>query len=148
MVQNTKTISILSKDAPPPTAEAKTVSISLQLDYAQILELALQLTKEHKEQLMKDLAESMPVESENTKEVVVQETVETDGDEEKQAYQSWLDKDFFKLNSATGEEINLGEVEPINVDIEDIKKLQERYKKAVEKEGASEGDNIPNPISQ
>ena len=89
MVQQTKTTSTSPEDTPSPMTEmeTKTVSISLQLDYAQILELALQLTKEDKEQLVKDLGESMAAESENKSEESRQqeETVGKDGKKEKQA---------------------------------------------------------------
>lgn len=133
MVQNTENIPIIEN---PPS---KTISISVQISYDQILDLALQLAKAEKEALMKALGESLVIEEQ-------QEMVEEDGKEEKQAYQSWLDKDFFKLNSTTGEEINSGEIEPINVDKDHIKKLQERFKKAIEEEGPCEDDENPNPI--
>ncbi len=147
MVQNTKTIPTSEEKTNTPQIETKTISVSIQITYQQILDLALQLAKAEKEALMEALGESL--EKEEVKQELIeeqQETVEKEVKEEKQAYQSWLDKDFFKLNSTTVDKINSGEVEPISVGSEHIKKLYEQFREGIEAEGPCEDDDDPNPI--
>lgn len=147
MVQNTKTIPTIEEDTSTPKAETKTISISVQISYEQILDLALQLAKAEKEALMEALGESL--EKEKVKQELIEEqqgTVKKDGKEEKQAYQSWLDKDFYNFDSTTVDKINSGEVEPKSVGSEHIKKLYEQFREGIEAEGPCEDDDNPNPI--
>jgi len=130
MVQNTKTIPTTEEDTPIPKTETKTISISVQISYDQILDLALQLAKAEKETLMKALGDSL--EGEEKEEVIEkqQETAGEDDKEEKQAYQSWLDKDFYKFDSTTVDKINSGEFTPKRLNKEQLKQLFEQAKEA------------------
>ncbi|MGB0929394.1 MAG: hypothetical protein ACPGVB_01370 [Chitinophagales bacterium] len=130
MVQNTKTIPTIEEDTSTPKTETKTISISVQIGYDQILDLALQLAKTEKEALMKALGEFLVGEEKEEGIEEKKETVEADGKEEKQAYQSWLDKDFYKFDSTTVDKINSGEYTPKRLSEEQIKQLSEQAKEA------------------
>ncbi|MGB1243438.1 MAG: hypothetical protein ACPG49_13000 [Chitinophagales bacterium] len=147
MVQKTKTIPTIEEDTSTPKTETNTISISVQISYDQILDLALQLAKAEKEALMKALGESLV--SEEKEEVVEEQEarLEEEGKEDKQAYQSWLDKDFYNFDSTTVDKINSGEVEPKSVGSEHIKKLYEQFREGIEAEGPCKDDDTPNPIS-
>ncbi|MGB1243436.1 MAG: hypothetical protein ACPG49_12990, partial [Chitinophagales bacterium] len=101
---------------------------SVQISYDQILDLALQLAKVEKEALIKALDESLV--SEEKEEIVEEQeaTLEEDGKEEK------LDKDFYKFNSTTVEEIKAGKSDYQPVGREYLEKLQEEAKKVWEDE--------------
>lgn len=130
MVQNTKTIPINEEKTDTPQTETKTISVSIQITYEQILGLALQLAKVDKKALMEALGESLVDEEKEELIEEQQETIEKDGKEEKQAYQSWLDKDFYKFDSTTVEKINSGEFTPKRLNKEQLKQLFEQAKEA------------------
>ncbi|MGB1241355.1 MAG: hypothetical protein ACPG49_02465 [Chitinophagales bacterium] len=110
MVQKTENISIVEN-----SLSSKTISISIEVSYEQILELALQLVKEEKGKLIKVLKESLVSEGEKEVEPLVEEPT-------------------LKYNSTTAEEINTGKskYEPVGRDY--LKKLQEEAQRIGEEE--------------
>lgn len=123
MVQNTKTIPTIEEDTPTPKAETKTISISVQITYEQILDLALQLGKAEKEALMEALGESLE------KEEVKQEDEPTS-----------IEEPTPKYNSTTIEEIKSGKSDYQPVGKEYLKKLQEEAKKVWEDEPLTDAE--------
>ncbi len=119
MGQNTETIHI--------TETQKTISLSFQISYEQILDLALQLTKENKEDLMNALGESLVREE---KEKTVERQEEKTEKEDKEENHPWLDKDFYKFTSTTVEKINAGEFSPKRLSEEQIEQLSKGAKEA------------------
>ncbi len=103
------------------TLEAKTVSISLQLNYAQILELALQLMKEDKEQLMKDLGDSLAREC-------------------KEESKPSIEEPTTNYNSTTVEEIKAGKSTYKPVGKGYLKKLQEEAQEIWEDEPLTDAE--------
>ncbi|MGB1242611.1 MAG: hypothetical protein ACPG49_08820 [Chitinophagales bacterium] len=99
MVQNTETV--------PITETSKTISVSIQISYQQILDLALQLTKEDKEALIDALEESLKEETPATE-----------------------DKNDFQFSTNTPNKLKSSESNPQPLTEEQIQELQEANKEA------------------
>lgn len=94
MIQNTENIPIMETP--------KTISVSIQVSYEQILDLALQLTKENKESLMEALGASLKKE----------------------------DKDSSTFSTNTPTKLKCGEYKPKPLTEEKIQELEEANKEA------------------
>lgn len=99
MVQNTENI--------PITKTPKTISLSVQISYEQILDLALQLTKEDRKSLVKALGASLREETPQKEE-----------------------SDSIQFSTNTPTKLKCGESKPKPLTEEQIQELQEANKEA------------------